>query len=170
MVGLAGHRDVAAALTVTASTAGCDTGKASTDPAALDEVAHRLRVTGEADYADSFSAVEITDRVRVFRKANDAFDRWVTGEFTDACVEILDVPYSGKQIQAILDRVEADRGYWESQGVVLNTVSVDVDGTIKVGVDGEKVDAVQEKMNDRYDQPVQVRGQGAVPPAIGAPG
>jgi hypothetical protein len=149
-----------------AFTAGC--AKPNQQPAdvdALDGIAHRLRDKAQTTFADAFTELEITDRVRVYRKPSAEFDSWVRRDFPTKCVELVDVPYSGREIQGIRDRIDADRGYWRKQGIVLNTVSVDVDGTIKIGVDSKQLDKAKASIPSRYATRVVIQEQGAVPPA-----
>jgi hypothetical protein len=49
----------------------------------------------------------------------------------------------------------------------MNELSVDVRGTIEVGVDKGDVDRARTLFAKRYSTTVVIRQQGAVPPAIG---
>lgn len=159
------------ALTVSARTDGCNsTPPAASDAATLDVVANRLRSQAESRFPDSFAELEITDRVRVFRKPAAAFDRWVLREFAANCVELVNAPYSGREIRAVSDRIFADRGYWQGRGIDLNAVSVGVDGTITVGVGPGQVDDARSELADRYQTRVVAKEEGPVAPAIGTPG
>ncbi|MCM4080707.1 hypothetical protein [Paractinoplanes hotanensis] len=155
--------------TVTARTDGCDEpSSAPADQAGLADINNRLWAAGEARFADSFGeTLTLSDRVRVFRKPSTEFDSWVKGEFRAACVEMANSVYSARGVQAILDRVEADRAFWESKGLAFRTLSVDVNGTITVGVDPNKVDRAQTELQARYDNPVVVEPQKEVAPATG---
>jgi len=158
-------------LAVSAQTAGCR-GQASmtADGAELDRLATQLRSEAEPRFADSFANLEITDRLRVFRKPSGDFDAWVVQEFAAQCVELVDVPYSGRELQQFHDEVEADRSYWRQQGIQLNSLTVGVDGTITIGVDSKVFEKAKEKIPPRYATRVIVQEEGPAPPAIGTAG
>jgi hypothetical protein len=146
-------------------TPGC-AASAPADQPGLDRTATRLRPEAESRYADSFADLEITDRLRVYRKPSAGFDAWVMKDFAADCVELVDAPYSGRELQAFRDRVDADRDYFEKQGIVLNSVSVDVDGTITIGVDADQVGKAEDRIPGRYATHVVIVEEGPVPPAI----
>jgi hypothetical protein len=152
---------------VSASTAGCAR-PPMTDPD-LDALSSQLRQTAEADFASSFSNLEITDRIRVFRKPDSAFDAWVKGTFARECVELLDVAHSARENRELIDRIESDRGYWTEKGISINTLSVSATGTLQLGISGGDLAEVETTMHDRYQRPVRVTEEGAVPPAGGPP-
>lgn len=163
--------DPAAPMTVSARTAGCTATPPppAVDDAALDVVASRLRSTAESRFPESFAGLEITDRVRVFRRPSAGFDEWVAQDFAASCVELVDAPVSGRDIQALHDRIEADRGYWQRRGIDLNTVSVGLDGTLTVGVGPGQTDEARSALADRYKIRVVVQEEGPVPPGNGGP-
>jgi hypothetical protein len=141
--------------------------------AALDDIAQRVRSHAQARYADVFADLEIQEResrVRVYRKPSPDFDKWVLDEFAADCVELLDAQYSASELQAFVDRVEADRSYWSSRGVEFNTVSVRVDGTVFIGVDGSVLKRASRALPSRYPFPVVVTEEGPVDLLGGDPG
>jgi hypothetical protein len=155
-----------ALMTVSARTSGCGESP-SPGPILLDGVANRLRSQAESRFRDSFAEIEITDRVRVFRKPSAELDAWVLQEFSADCVELVDAPYSGREIHALRDRINADRDYWLRQGIALNTVTVGVDGTITIGVGEGQKEKAGAAVPVRYGTRVIVHEQGPIPPAIG---
>jgi hypothetical protein len=146
-------------------TPGC-AASAPADQPGLDRTATRLRPEAESRYADSFADLEITDRLRVYRKPSAGFDAWVMQDFAADCVELVDAPYSGRELQAFRDQVDADRDYFEKQGIDLNSVTVDVDGTITIGVDADQVGKAKDRIPGRYATHVVIVEEGPVPPAI----
>lgn len=158
-------------LKVSASTAACIKSPDLPSGAAnLDSAASRLRGVAESQYTDSFANLEITDRVRVFRKQSADFDSWIIRNFGQVCVELVDVPYSGAELQELRDRVDADRSFWRTRGIELNTVAVGVEGTITIGVNEAVYDTAVDIIPDRYPVPVIIQKEGPVKPAIGRDG
>lgn len=136
-----------------------------TNPETLLRIAEGLRATAPARFPESFTDVEITsEAVVVFRKPSTAFDEWAAQE----CVTLVDALHSAPELRALRDRVEADRDYWKGRGIVLNTVAVDPDGTIRIGVNEEDVERAQKEIVARYGD-VRITAISDAPTGHGVP-
>ncbi len=140
------------------------------NPEELDRIAHRVRETAPSRFPDSFTDLAMTtDVVRVFRKPSAAFDTWVAQEFPGGCVELAEARYSGREVQALRARVDADRDYWQARGITLHTVAVDADGTIRIDVDGPNVTRAEKELPARYHNTrVLIKSRTTVPPGAEA--
>ena len=97
----------------------------------------------------------------VHRQPSEAFDAWVRSTFAARCVEMIDTRYSAADVEAIRVRIRADRTYWQSRGLRMNTLSVDAMGTVTIGVDPGQVEKARAEIPPRYEQPVVVETRDA---------
>ncbi|MFG2059554.1 hypothetical protein ACGFI9_36635 [Micromonospora sp. NPDC048930] len=132
-------------------TAGC----ATADPAAaapeehglpgnqnkLMDVWDRLNPVANRQFGAVYAGAVLAsprDRLMVYRKPSNAFDRWVRREFARDCVEVRDAAYSAREIRARSDEILADRAYWQRRNI--NPAHFELDDTgqaLTVGVIGD---------------------------------
>lgn len=97
----------------------------------LDDMAAKVTRLG-ARYPQVFAGVELApdhSRIIVFRVPSAPFDAAVRAALPGDPVSIVDAAHSARELATVLDRVSADRAYWKAQGVPLNWMSPQVDGS-----------------------------------------
>jgi hypothetical protein len=136
----------------------------TTDPtfwqtqARLDELATRVEALAKL-FPDVYAGVALEQeyaRLAVYRVPSAAFDTALRRELPGAPLRIVDAAHSSRELNALLDRVLADRAYWEGQGIALNELSPLYDGScVQVGT--QDVDTARRLFRLRYGPEAPIR-------------
>jgi hypothetical protein len=111
-----------------------------------------------AHFAEVYAGLaDYSPRLLVYRKPSAAFDAWITNDYANACVTVIDAPHSAIELKAWSDRITADVRYWWSIGVPIDGWGPMAQGT-GVEVITTDVDKVCRSLPRRYgyDAPIIV--------------
>lgn len=136
----------------------------TTDPtfwqtqAQFDELAARVEALGK-QFPDAYAGVALEQEhgwLAVYRVPSAAFDTAVHRDLPGAPIRIVDAAHSSRELNALLDRVLADRTYWEGHGIALNVLSPLSDGScVQVGT--HDADTARQLFSQRYGRDAPIR-------------
>lgn len=129
----------------------------------LDSIAQAVDSYANAHFGGSYNGDELvleTDQIRVYRVPDRGLDTWLRSTYGPSCVVLVDAAHPKAQLQALMDRIEADTSYWQSRGVRINMVGLLPQGTVQVGT--LDVAKARQEFPGRYgpDAPIVVIEQG----------
>jgi hypothetical protein len=112
----------------------------------------RIDAGGRADYAASYAGLEVDQkRVRavVYRVPSAEFDDFIRLSAENTCIVVRDAAHSLAELTSWHDRVVADLGAWQEQGVRISSVVARHDG-VGVEVGTRDVERARTELPGRY--------------------
>jgi hypothetical protein len=106
-------------------------------PPPLADAMARIEQGGRTRFPRSWAGLEVDQhavRAIVYRVPSEEFDTFVRTSAEDACVVVRDAAHSAAELSAWQDRVVADLGRWQTEGVRISTVGARHDGAgVEIG-------------------------------------
>jgi hypothetical protein len=123
----------------------------SSDPA-LEAAAHSIEPFLAKSFPDSFSGLELDHShhvLLIYRRPDPRLDAAVKGRIPQVHVVVRDGKFSLKQMKQLADQIMADKGYWRTRGINIQSVGPISDGSgVLVGTSRGAADT--DKLARRY--------------------
>lgn len=127
----------------------------ATDPQ-VEALAGQIQKEGQARFAAVYAGLEMVPEqvsMIVYRRPSADFDAYLRQQAGGECVTVRDAAHSAAELQALVERVSADMGYWRGRGIVINSVGPKANGSgIEVGT--QNLAAVRVELPKRYGSSV----------------
>jgi len=109
-----------------------DAGATAVQDPVLDAAAASLGPALESGFPDTYAGLRLDQErgaVVVYRRPDPELDQAARAAANGARLELVDARHSLKRLREVVDRIGADTGHWQEQGVRITTWGPAVDGS-----------------------------------------